>query len=103
MNGNLTFHLGKKSCDDKNRNKLNKNSSLNNNIQYETINSGNNKAKSNRQNYSLNNDKQKTLSINNLNNLNNSINIANKFKKIPLSKKIDKIPNKLIFSNTNLR
>lgn len=100
LNGNLTFHLGKKSCDDKDKKKLNKNSYLNNNIQYESINSYKNKAKSNRQNHSLNNDKLKSI---NISNTNNSINVANKFKKIPHSKIIDKIPNKLLLSNPNLK
>ena len=102
LNGNSTFHLGKKSCDEKDKNKLNKNISLNNNIRYETLNSYNNKAKSNRQNHSLNNDKQKNINIKSINN-SISINIPNKNKKIYHSKKIDKIPNKLIFSNPNLR
>ena len=101
LKGNLNIHLGKKSCDEKDKHKLNKNISLNKNQRYETLklNTNINKTISNRQNHSLNNDKNKTI---NLSNMNNSINVLNNFRKIPVSKKIEKMPNKLLFSNPNL-
>ena len=101
LKGNLNIHLGKKSCDEKDKHKLNKNISLNKNQRYETLklNTNINKTISNRQNHSLNNDKNKTI---NIININNSINVFNNFRKIPVSKKIEKMPNKLLFSNPTL-
>ena len=101
LKGNLNIHLGKKSCDEKDKHKLNKNISLNKNQRYETLklNTNINKTISNRQNHSLNNDKNKTI---NISNINNSINVFNNFRKIPVSKKIEKMPNKLLFSNPTL-
>ena len=100
--GSLNIHLGKKSCDNKDKHNLNKNISLNKNQRYETLKlkDNNNKSNQNRQNHSLNNDKyNKTI---NISHLNNSINMINNYHKIPVSKKNEKMPNKLVFSNPNV-
>ena len=100
LKGNLNIHLGKKSCDEKDKHKLNKDNSLNKNQNYEKLKLSkiHNKSITNRQNLTLNNDKSKTM---NLSHINNSISAVNNYQKNPVSKKIEKIPNKLIISNTN--
>ena len=102
LKGNLNIHLEKKSCDEKDKHKLNKDNSLNKNQHYEKIklNTIHNKSITNRQNLSLNNDKNKTM---NLSHINNSITFINNYQKIPVSKKSEKMPNKLVFSNNNFK
>lgn len=75
---------------------------MNKNHHYEKLKlkDNNNKSIQKRQNLSLNNDKyNKTM---NISNLNNSINLINNYHKIPVSKKSEKMPNKLVFSNPNI-
>ena len=91
--GNRTFNLGKKSCDQKDKHKLN----LNN--QYERLNTFNNRNNSNRQNKSLFDNRHKNI---NTSNKNNSFNKVNEHQKILINKKKEITLKKASFYNNNL-
>ena len=90
---NRTFNLGKKSYDRKNK--------INLNTKCEHLNTYNNQSLTKRQNKSLNNDRHKTIYINNKN---NSFNKIKEYKQIPIYKKKtkEKDSNKLTLSNPSL-
>ena len=105
----MVLNLGRRSLDNKNQYKSNKNISINNN-QLEKINSINNylerkkniKIISNRANSSINNERNTTLFSSNISNTSNGFNITQKHKAIISNKIIDSYTNILAFSNPSL-
>ena len=92
--GNRTFNLGKKSCDHKDKHKLNLNT------QYERLNTFNNRKNSNTQKKSLIDNRHKII---NITKKNNSFNKINKYQKIPINNKKEISLNKASFYNNNLK